>query len=312
MASRNDRVKLLLTGATGQVGWYLAQFLAPLMEVVAPTRARLDLSDGERIRNVVRDIRPQLIVNAAAYTAVDRAETESALAYKINAEAPGILAEEAARLGAVLVHYSTDYVFDGKKSSPYTEEDMPHPLNVYGETKLAGEHAISVAGVQYLIFRTSWVYGPRGHNFLRTILRLAREREELHIVADQFGAPTSSRMVAEASAHVIGRLAARGQWSIPDAWVGLYHLTAAGQTSWFEFAKTILELDPNSKEQICRSVIGIPSEEYSTLAKRPRYSVLDNARVAERFHIHSPHWRDELATIVSLLPQVGLPVEPLS
>lgn len=301
MASRIDRVKLLLTGATGQVGWYLAQFLAPLVDVVALTRAHLDLSDAERIRTVVREIRPQVIVNAAAYTAVDRAETEPSLAYRINADAPGILAQEAARLRAVLVHYSTDYIFDGKKSSPYTEEDEPHPLNVYGETKLAGEYAVSAAGAPYLIFRTSWVYGPRGHNFLRTMLRLARDKEELRIVADQFGAPTSSRLVAEASAHIIGQLVARGQWRIPDTWVGLYHLTAAGQASWFEFAKAILELDPNGKEQICRSVVGIPSEEYSTLAKRPRYSVLDNARMTARFDIHSPHWRDELATIMSQL-----------
>jgi dTDP-4-dehydrorhamnose reductase len=309
MASRTDRVKLLLTGSTGQVGWYLAQFLDPLLDVVALTRAQLDLSDGERIRAVVRDIRPQLIVNAAAYTAVDKAETEPALAYRINAEAPGILAQEAARLRAVIVHYSTDYVFDGQKSSPYTEEDEPCPLNVYGETKLAGEHAVSASGAPYLIFRTSWLYGPRGQNFLRTILRLAHDREELRIVADQVGAPTSSRMVAEVSARIIAQLLARGQWKTPDAWAGLYHLTTAGQASWFEFAKAILELDPNSKEQLCRSVVGIPSEEYPTLAKRSRYSVLDNARITARFDIHSAHWRAELATIMGLLSRAGIPAE---
>jgi dTDP-4-dehydrorhamnose reductase len=302
-------VKLLLTGATGQVGWYLAQCLAPLMDVVALTRDDLDLSDGERIRTIVRDIRPQFIVNAAAYTAVDKAETEPALAYRINAQAAGILAEEAARLQAILVHYSTDYVFDGKKSSPYSEEDEPCPLNVYGETKLAGEYAISATGAASLIFRTSWIYGPRGHNFLRTILHLSRDREELRIVADQVGTPTSSRMVAETSARIIGELVAREQWRSPDRWVGLYHLTAAGQATWFEFAKAILDLDPNSGEQLCRRVVGIPSAEYSTLAKRPPYSVLDNARIAARFDIRSTNWWDELARIMSVPSRAELHAE---
>ena len=223
--------RILLTGKNGQVGWELQRTLAPLGEVVVLDRRQLDLSDPDQIRERVREISPDLIVNAAAYTAVDRAEAEPEPAMAVNGTAPGLLAEEAKRIGAAIIHYSTDYVFDGAKTTPYTEEDAPNPLNVYGRTKLAGEQAVQAAGVPHLILRTSWVYGMRGKNFLLTILRLAREREELKIVDDQIGAPTWSRTIAEATAQIL----TSGAWPVSGA-SGIYHLTASGSTSWYGFA----------------------------------------------------------------------------
>ena len=293
MSSLGTSPTFLLTGATGQLGWELRRTLAPLGPVIAPARDELDLADANGIRTAVRRHRPLVIVNAGAYTAVDRAEAEPELAHSINATAPGLLAEEAARLGALLVHFSTDYVFDGSAERPYREADRPNPLNVYGRSKLAGERAIEEVGGKHLIFRTSWIYGMRGSNFLRSMLRLAREREEMRVVDDQIGAPTWSRMIAGATALVLAQVAG-AEWELPPAGRGVYHLTAGGETSWYDFARAILERDPAREEQRCRTVRPIPTSEYPTPAARPRFSVLDNQRIAKRFGIRLPHWRTQL------------------
>ena len=293
MSSPGTSPTFLLTGATGQLGWELRRTLAPLGPVIAPARAELDLAEPDGIRAALQHHHPSVIVNAAAYTAVDRAEAEAELAHAINAAAPVILAEEAARSGALLVHFSTDYVFDGAAERPYREADRPNPLNVYGRSKRAGERAIEEVGGTHLIFRTSWVYGMRGSNFLRSMLRLAREREEMRVVDDQIGAPTWSRMIAEATALVLAQIAGAG-WELPSDAGGVYHLTAGGETNWYGFAQAILERDPAREEQRCRTLRPIPTSEYPTPAARPRFSVLDNQRIAERFGIRLPHWRTQL------------------
>jgi len=285
--------KILLTGATGQVGWELRRSLACLGEVIAPDRGRMDLADAASVRRAVQALGPDLIVNPAAYTAVDRAESEPELARAINAVAPGVLAEEAARLGAVLVHYSTDYVFDGSKAGPYVEEDAPNPLNVYGQTKLAGEEAVRASGAAHLIFRTSWVYGLRGANFLLTMQRLMRERPELKIVDDQIGAPTWSRLIAEATAQVLARVfsppAARGPRLAEPG--GTYHLSCAGETSWYGFAAAIAEL---GKLEAVPRLTPIPSSGYPTPARRPANSRLNNDRLEAAFGLRLPDWREAL------------------
>lgn len=270
--------RILLTGKNGQVGWELERTLAPLGEVIALDRAELDLAAPDRIRAIVREAKPGIIVNAGAYTAVDKAEAEPSDAMAINGTAPGILAEEAKRLGALLVHYSTDYVFDGAKRGAYTENDEPNPLNVYGRSKLAGERAIQAVGCRHLILRTSWVYGLRGHNFLHTILRLAAEREELRIVEDQVGAPTWSRMIAEATTAALAR---------SDPAEGLYHASAAGAVSWHGFAAAIL-----SRVQPVRMprLIAIPTSDYPLAATRPANSRLDCSRLAHHSGIGLPGW----------------------
>jgi len=272
-------VKILLTGKNGQVGWELAQSLAPLGEVMACDRSALDLANPDRITAVIRDTRPDIIVNAAAYTAVDKAESEPDLAHAINAEAPRVLAGEAKKLGALLVHYSTDYVFDGNKAGAYTEEDTPNPVNVYGQSKLAGEIAIQSSGCRHLIFRTSWVYGPRGANFLLTMLRLGKEREELQVVDDQLGAPTSSRMIAEATTHTLRK----------DSSGGLFHLAAAGRTSWCGFARKIFET-----AGLKTRVVPIASAQYRTAAKRPINSALDCEKLRQTFGFTPPNWESEV------------------
>lgn len=289
--------KILLVGKNGQVGWELQRTLAPLGDVVAIDRQGMDLANPDSIRNTIRAIRPNLIVNAAAYTAVDKAESEPELAMAINGVAPGIMAEEAKQLGAAMVHYSTDYVFDGTKTTPYTEEDIPSPLGVYGKTKLAGEQAVQAAGFPHLVFRTSWVYGLRGRNFLLTILRLAKERDELKIVADQVGAPTWSRMIAEATALILAKrsfLSGEG-WGEGDS--GIFHLTAAGQTSWHGFAKAILEsVSPQGDgaslivPHPSPSLIPIPTSEYPLPAPRPANSVMSSARLNQVFGVALPDW----------------------
>ena len=271
--------KILLTGANGQVGWELARSLAPLGEVIARNRATLDLTDSAAVAVAIKEVRPDIVVNAAAYTAVDQAEREPDLAMKINAEAPAVMAEAAQKLGSLLVHYSTDYVFDGVKQGAYTEEDMPNPLGIYGRSKLAGEQAIQLSGCRHLIFRTSWVYGLRGKNFLRTIQRLAGERNELSIVDDQVGAPTWSRMIAKATA-----LALRCD---PES--GIYHLTAAGATSWHGFAKAILEA-----QQWGGKLTAISTDDYPLPAKRPANSRLNNAKLASALDLHLPDWHRAL------------------
>lgn len=290
-----SRPRILLTGGTGQVGWELARALAPVGEVLAPGRAALDLADADGVRRAFRDAAPALVVNAGAHTAVDRAEGEPELARALNAVAPGVLAGEAARAGVPMVHFSTDYVFDGSKGAPYVEDDPTRPLGVYGRTKREGEEAVAAAGGAHLVFRTSWVYGTRGHNFMLTMLRLAREREELRVVSDQVGAPTWSRMLAEATAAILAPFRTGAGWTIPPEKSGIYHLAARGETSWHGFAEAILAADPARQEQRCRRVVAIPSEEYPTPAPRPRYSVLATGRAERAFGVALPEWREQLA-----------------
>ncbi len=284
-------MKIMLLGKNGQVGWELQRTLAPLGEIVAYDLEDLDLTDQGAIRSTTRRVAPQVIINAAAYTAVDKAEEEAELALAVNGTAPGILAEEAALSNALLIHYSTDYVFDGSKKSPYTEKDTPNPINVYGKTKLAGENAIREAGCPYLILRTSWVYGLRGKNFLLTIQRLAAERDELTIVNDQHGAPTWSRLIAQATAQLLSRFSTADSGKIER----LYHLTAAGETTWFDFAGAILEYDrQNRNGQRSPLLKAIKTESYPTPAARPLYSVMDNSLIMEQLALMMPHWRKQL------------------
>jgi dTDP-4-dehydrorhamnose reductase len=275
-------LKVLLTGATGQVGWELRRTLAPLGEVRAFDRYGLDLADAPPIAAAVRAMQPDLIVNAAAYTAVDKAESERDIAFAVNATAPRVLAEEAKRIGAMLVHYSTDYVFDGEKASPYTEDDPTGPINVYGESKLAGERAIQASGCRHLILRTSWVYGPRGKNFFLTMRRLARERPELRVVDDQTGAPTSALAIAAATP----RLLEKGT-------EGLYHMTAAGETTWCGFAREILK-----RTGLATPVAGIPTKDYPTPARRPRNSRLDCSRLKSASGVQLAPWEAQLAEVI--------------
>ena len=280
-------LKILLTGSTGQVGYELARSLQALGEVVAVDRAVMDLSNLDQVRDVIRQVKPGLIVNPAAYTAVDKAESEPELAYRVNAEAPGLMAQEAKLLGAAMVHYSTDYVFDGSEPAARVENDPTGPLNVYGASKLAGEQAIAAAGIPHLIFRTSWVYGMRGKNFLLTMLRLAKERDELRVVADQYGAPTWSRTIADTTAQVLSQARAGGaNWWVGNS--GVYHLSAQGQTTWFEFTQAIVE----AAKLECR-VLPIASAEYPTPAKRPQYSMMSSERLMTRF-CHLPDWKQAL------------------
>lgn len=288
-------MKILLTGRTGQVGYELERSLQALGTVIALDRSQLDLSDLDQVRDVVRMLRPDLIVNPAAYTAVDQAEKEPELAMRINGEAPGVMADEARKLGAAMVHYSTDYVFDGSKEGPYSENDLPSPANVYGRTKLAGEQAVQASGIPHLILRTSWVYGMRGKNFLLTVRRLAQEREELRIVADQHGAPTWCRTIADTSAFVVANLqAAGGKAGLDhDLWrqsSGVYHLAAQGQTSWHGFAQTIVAHWSLNKKPM---VTPISTQEYPLPAKRPANSVLCCKRLTERF-CRLPAWDEAL------------------
>ncbi|WP_321961241.1 dTDP-4-dehydrorhamnose reductase [Paraburkholderia sp. J7] len=297
-ATNNKRV-ILLTGASGQVGFELARSLQGLGAVVAVDRARMDLSDLDQVRRVVREVRPQLIVNPAAYTAVDAAEGDVDTAMRVNAQAPGVLAEEAARIGAKLVHYSTDYVFDGTKGEPYAEDDAPNPLNVYGCSKLAGEAAIAAGAKGYLIFRTSWVYGLRGKNFLLTMLHLGAKRDELRVVDDQIGAPTWSATIAAMSSHVLAQAIGAGDqdW---DAWwerhQGIYHLTAASETSWHGFAEAIFEMCGQERRPVVTRILGT---EYATPAARPSSSRLSNDKLAYAFGLRAPHWRDALQSCLA-------------
>ena len=278
---------ILLTGVTGQVGSELRGLLSTLDSVVAVDRKTMDLARSDSIVEVMRAVQPSLVVNPAAYTAVDLAESNPELAMAVNAIAPGIIAEEAKRLRAGLVHFSTDYVFDGRKLDPYVESDAPNPLNVYGRTKLAGEKAIAEVGGRYLILRTGWVYAARGKNFLNTMRKLARERTEIRVVDDQRGAPTSARALSEATTSMLGQVASR-DWP-----TGLYHATCAGETTWFGFAQAIMEagLEPSANRP---ALIPISSAEYPTPARRPANSVLSNVKLGEVFGIRLPTWRKAL------------------
>jgi dTDP-4-dehydrorhamnose reductase len=278
------RPTILLTGARGQLGFELARSLVNHGEVIAPDRAALDLADADAIVATVREVRPALIVNAGAYTAVDLAETERAAAFAVNARAPGILAEEAKRVDAVLVHYSTDYVFDGLRTTPYEEDAPAHPLNVYGASKLEGERAIAESGARAIVFRTGWVYGARGRNFLLTILMLAQERDELRIVADQTGTPNWCRTLSDATIAAVARgLPWLGERS------GLYHMASAGATTWHGFASAIVGDAPRPR------VVPIATSEYPTHARRPAYGVLSSRKFETTFDYRMPDWREGLA-----------------
>ncbi|MCC4114175.1 dTDP-4-dehydrorhamnose reductase [Aromatoleum toluclasticum] len=288
-------MKLLVTGANGQVGWELARSLMPLGEVVALDRRRCDLSRPETLAALVAELAPDVIVNAAAYTAVDKAESEESLATTINATAPGELARAAKAAGALLVHYSTDYVFDGTKSGPYTEDDPVAPVNAYGRSKLAGEVAIRESGCDHLILRTTWVFAARGGNFVRTMLRLGAEREQLRVVADQHGAPTWARNIADATAHIVAQ-AQRERCEGAFA-SGIFNLASAGETSWHGFAEAIFATARTAlPERVLKvaSVEPIPASAYPTPAARPASSRLSAERLAARFGIVMPHWQNAL------------------
>lgn len=281
-------LKILVCGRNGQLAHALQPQLADLGEVLLLGRDQLDLAHPDQLREPVRQLAPDLIINAAAHTAVDQAESEPELAFAINAEGPRVLAEEAARLGAPLIHYSTDYVFDGDKASPYTEADTPNPLGVYGRSKLAGEQAICAVGGEHLILRTSWIYSRHGRNFLLTMQRLLQERPQLRVVDDQIGAPTWAGTLAASTRALIDRW----QGGQAGAW-GLYHLTAQGETSWFGFAQAIAE-QLLAQGLSCAELLPIPSSEYPTPARRPLNSRLDCSRLAREWQVRQPHWRQAL------------------
>lgn len=287
---------ILLLGSTGQLGATLSPELARIGKLIVTDRAILDLSNTENLRQVVHDCKPSVIVNAAAYTAVDKAESEQELAHAVNAAAPATLARAARETDAILIHYSTDYVFDGSKASAYIESDPVNPLNAYGRTKAEGEVAVQKSGCRHLIFRTSWVYSERGSNFLLTMLRLARQRNELRIVNDQLGAPTSTHSLALATAKIIRRYSA-GRW--PDDRSGLYHMTDSGSTSWFGFAKAILERASKILGIRVPRLIPITSAEYPTAARRPINSILNCEKLKAAFEISMPNWESSLDEVLT-------------
>jgi dTDP-4-dehydrorhamnose reductase len=284
--------KILVTGINGQVGFELQRSLTPLGQVIALDRSRCDLANPESMRSAIREVRPDIIVNPAAYTAVDKAESDEVTAQAVNGEAPGIIGEEAAKLGALVIHYSTDYVFDGTKSGAYVETDTTNPLSVYGRTKLQGERALTASGAHHFIFRTSWVYGLHGSNFIKTILRLAREREELRIVADQFGAPTGAALIADITAQVLGQyFKARNKEDFP---FGVFHLTASGRTTWHGYARYCVETADQlgiKLKTTSEAIHAIPSSAYPLPAQRPVNSCLECGRLAKSFGIDFPDWR---------------------
>ncbi len=285
---------VLVIGKIGQVGWELRRTLAPLGRLTAIDFPEIDLTKANLIRQWVRETAPQVIVNAAAFTAVDKAETDTTRCDQINGVAPGILAEEAKRCGALLVHYSTDYVYDGTKRTPYVEGDPPNPLGAYGRSKLVGDRAVEQADADHLIFRLCWVYGARGQNFMLTMMRLARERETLRVVCDQVGCPTWSRMIAEATA-----LALKQVLAAPDRrrYKGIYHLAASGQTSWHGFAEAIVRLMPAEGKK-CGRVEPITTAEYPLPAKRPAYSVLSCDKLQRTFGLRLPDWEESLKQVL--------------
>jgi dTDP-4-dehydrorhamnose reductase len=285
---------ILLIGKNGQVGWELHRALSPWARVTAVDYPELDLTDADAAGRLVLENKPNVVINAAAYTAVDKAESEIKTAQLLNNVAPSVLAEAAKQVGALMVHYSTDYVFDGTKKTPYVESDTPNPLGVYGRTKLKGDEAVRATGGNHLIFRLCWVYGTRGQNFLLTMQRLARERETLRVVHDQFGCPTWSRLVAEATTLALRQTLAS---SDPNAYTGTYHLAASGSTNWHTFASRIVGMMPEA-ERRCHEVVEITTAEYPTPAKRPAYSVLDCDKLKKTFGIQLPDWEDGLQLVL--------------
>jgi dTDP-4-dehydrorhamnose reductase len=293
-------MRVLIVGANGQVGVELQRSFANAGEVLCYGRDKVNLAEPSEVRALVRDTKPAVILNAAAYTAVDRAESEPEVAMAVNALAPRTLAEEALRANAILVHYSTDYVFDGSKTSPWVETDKPNPLNQYGATKLAGEEAIREVGGRYLIFRTSWVYGPHGNNFLLTMLRLGRERESLNIVDDQIGAPTTSIQLADTTRAVIDGVWAN-KFGVPESWAGLYHTTSSGSVSWCGFAQAIFARANSLLDRKSPVVHPIPTSKYPAPAKRPRNSVLSNEKLASVLGIRLDSWESALDEVLQKL-----------
>jgi dTDP-4-dehydrorhamnose reductase len=317
-------LRILLTGKNGQVGSELGRLLPSIGELTAVGHNELDLAKPDEIRRTIARLQPDIVVNAAAYTAVDQAEREEGLARAINADAPAAIAEEAKKIGAFLIHYSTDYVFDGAKRSPYTEDDPTNPLSAYGRSKLAGEEAVRASGVPHLILRTAWVYATSGKNFLLTILRLATTREELRVVNDQFGAPTSARSIARATTGLLEEplISARRREALSSLTerAGTYHLTAAGETTWYEFAGAILQSLESEKlrsspdksavsaewlvaatagrPMVAKRIVPISTADYPTPARRPAYSVLSNVRFAATFGFALPDWRSQLQDTV--------------
>lgn len=293
-----SRPRILLTGKKGQLGFELQRSLALLGDVVAVDREDCDLSDPAAIRALVALVQPQVIVNPAAHTAVDKAESEPELAHAINTIAPQIFAEEAAKLGALLVHYSTDYVFNGQKEGWYSESDQPDPQSVYGKTKLGGELAIAVANPRHLIFRTSWVFGAHGANFLKTILRLAAEREELKIIADQFGAPTAASLLADVTAHAVRQVLADDTAGL----YGTYHLVAGGETSWHGYAEQIVHQAKDAGMQVlAKEILAIPTSAYPLPAPRPANSRLNTQKLQTAFGLRLPEWQEGVQQVMTLL-----------
>jgi dTDP-4-dehydrorhamnose reductase len=296
-------LRILLTGATGQVGWELQRSLSRLGTVTAIDLAELDLTNTEAVRAFIADQRPDVLVNPAAYTAVDKAETQPDLAMAVNGVAPGVMAQAMAQLGGLMIHYSTDYVFDGTKTTPWLETDAPNPLSVYGRTKLAGEQAVQAAGGAHVILRTSWVYGRRGANFMLTMIRLAKERDELRVVADQHGAPTWCRTLAEGTAEIVERL-----WLDPQtrakarALSGVYHFTNGGATTWHGFASAIVAAAPELADRRHVKVTPIATSDYPLPARRPANSLLDNGKLAATFGIHPMPWEQALQACLAERP----------
>lgn len=306
MSGAASDAKILLTGSTGQVGGELLRLLEPLGKIVAPPREAMDLVDADSVRRTIRGVCPRWIVNAAAYTAVDKAESEPELAYAINRDAVRVMGEEAKAIGSAVIHFSTDYVFDGTAAHPYRETDLTNPVSVYGASKLAGEQALATTGAAHLIFRTSWVYGALGKNFLLTILRLARERETLRVVADQHGAPTWSRDLAAMTAHVLAQCEASAQGGpLVDMLAelgGTYHAAGAGETAWYGFAVEAVKLAKEREPGAHFAAIeAIATAEYPTPARRPSNSRMNSGKLAERFGWHMMDWRASLQEVMTEL-----------
>ncbi len=286
--------RILLIGKRGQVAWELRRTLAPLAQVITVGAPEVDLASPDSLRRAVTEARPDIVINAAAYTAVDKAESEPELAMKVNGVAPGILAEESRKSGALMVHYSTDYVFDGTKRTPYVETDATNPLGAYGRSKHAGDEAVRAAGGAHFIFRLCWVYGARGQNFMLTMMRLAREREKLRVVSDQHGCPTWSRMIAEATALALKQALAAPE---SEGLFGTYHLAASGATTWHGFAKAIIDQMPAEGKK-CTLVEAIPTSEYPTPTKRPVYTVLSSEKLKRTFGLQLPLWDESLKQVL--------------
>ena len=287
-------MRILLTGKNGQVGFELQRALAPLGEIIAVDQSECNLADQDAVRSLVGEIRPDIIVHPAAYTAVDKAESEPDIAFAINGAAPGVLGEEAAKISALVVHYCTDYVFDGVKQAHYTEDDLPNPQSVYGKSKLAGEQALRQRIKNHLVFRTSWVFGAHGNNFAKTMLKLAAERESLNIVADQFGAPTSAALIADVTAQIVGQYQRQKRQDFP---FGLYNLVAGGETTWCDFAKTVIKAAHDAGKPLKlnpENIRPITTAEYPLPAPRPANSRLATNKLEKTFGLRLPPWQEGL------------------